>query len=109
MIKIGDSVLIYDEIAKMNTASPVTEVIKHDSQEQMIFTITLADGTVIRPNDEHPMYEAHQDTYIKMSDLYKEYLAGKTLGFKKQDGSTSDIAKITREQIVAPVYNIHVI
>lgn len=108
-VKVGEEVIIYNELLNTKLASPVTEVLHHEPRMEEIYTVTLDDGTVIKPNNEHPMYEATSKTYITMWDLAKKFDDKYNPTLLKEDWTTHTIKSITMEKMSIPTYNLHVL
>jgi hypothetical protein len=108
-VNVWDEVVVYDELLAKNFSSPVTEVVHNTPRTELIYTITLDDGTIVKPNQDHPMYEARTKTYVTMSTFAKIYKEWVNPLLQKEDGSIHTISSIEWYKMTVPTYNLHVI
>jgi intein/homing endonuclease len=107
-VQVGEKVVIYDELIGAKFTSPVTMTLHHPSASQDIYTITLDDGTVLKPNQDHPLYEAGTKTYVTTPAFADAFHNGKNPLLQKLDGSIHSVSTITKKGMSVPTYNLHV-
>jgi intein/homing endonuclease len=105
---MGEKVVTYNEILKMNMTDTVLEAIHNDVKERIIYTINLENGKTLRPNNVHSMYEVGKDGYQTIDELYERYKNGETLYFRDIEGKKVKVTGMKSEKIVTAVYNLHV-
>ncbi|MBF7073936.1 hypothetical protein ISG33_11045 [Glaciecola sp. MH2013] len=97
-LKIGDVVWSYDEKTKQTSLNPITHLIQHEDDYDLI-SITLDDGEVITSTGEHPFYTG--DSWIEADEITSNH----SLLFK---GDSKDISSIDSEKHKGAVFNITV-
>ena len=107
-VKLGDEVLAYDEVKKITYSSPVVLLQNHIKDPQLLHHFKLSDGTEFTSNAPHAIYVENFNTYKAASEIYSRYKNGEKIFLKNQDGKPVSVDKITTEEKIEPVYNLHV-
>jgi len=68
-VKVGDEVLATDPETGHTDVRPVTALIRHGGKHTMV-EITLADGSVLKATDHHPIWDATTRTFTDAISLH---------------------------------------
>lgn len=68
-VRVGDKVLATDPESGRTEARPVTALIRHSGKHTMV-DVTLADGSVLKSTDHHPIWDATTRTFADAINLH---------------------------------------
>lgn len=106
-IRVGESVITYDEITESMTSSPVKEIFHHETNLSTLFTFHYG-AEVLTSNDQHRFYLPKEDAYMSAAEIYINWKQGKTIHFLSLTNEEVLVKKIDIKEENVPLYNLHV-
>lgn len=106
-VKLGEQVVIFDELTGARTHSAVTEVLHHPPREQLMYKFVFSDGSSFTVTGEHLIYTV-EDGYIAAVWLSRDVQIGRSIHVLSEQRKETAISSVTVLETNEPTYNIHV-
>lgn len=107
-IKVGESVLTYDEKLGFKVMSTVTETLHHPARMQPMYTFVFENGDQFTVTAEHLIYSYGAQTYLPAAKLARTFRQGNDVYLMNTSATPTRISSITMKEESVPTYNLHV-
>jgi hypothetical protein len=107
-IVAGEKVRSYDDRTHESIITTVVEPIHHKPKRERMYEFELADGRVLRSNNQHPMFVAEYGTYVVTKEIAALHALGLKLSFRDESGASIAIRKIRTYTDFVATYNLSV-
>lgn len=107
-IQIGDQVLSFDEESHQAIAQFVTRLHHHTANDQVLHVFHMSDGSLVIPNDIHPIFVVEQNSYFRTAEIKRMLDAGVKISFLRADGVRVSVESLEIKKSFTAVYNFEV-
>jgi hypothetical protein len=107
-VRIGDTVLTYDEKEKTLISRPVIKTFHHEAKKHVLYTFTFSDGTELTSNDVHRFYVMENKNYLQAQEIYSRWIFRQPVSLLTDNEEVVTITKLEISEAVVPLFNLHV-